>query len=96
MAEPTIEPSIISGLVGAALAAIRGQKSWPERVIGFAVGFCIALWGTAPVIEFFNLKTATYAGGIGFALGYFGMALADGILSSDWAAIIKGRLGGGV
>lgn len=86
---------IAPGLVGAALASLRGDKQWVERMLGFAVGWCFAIWGTAPLIDFFGLtaKATTYAGGIGFALGYFGMAVADGILSSDWAAIVKARMG---
>lgn len=83
-------------IIGSALASIRGdKKSRLERIVGFLGGFCIAAFMTAPVIDYFHLTAGTYNGGVGFALGYFGMALADGVLSSDWADIIKSRLGGG-
>lgn len=84
---------IMPPAVGAALAAIRQpHQGWIERLIGFSVGFCIAFWGTAPFMDLFKLNPLTYAGGVGFSLGFFGMTMADAITSSDWAGIIKARL----
>lgn len=84
---------ILPPAVGAALAAVRQpHQGWVERLIGFFVGFCIALWGTAPFIDFFHLNPVTYAGGVGFSLGFFGMTIADAVTGSDWAGIIKARL----
>ena len=83
---------IIPPAVGAALAAFRQPtQQWPERLIGFSVGFAIALWGTLPFMDYFKL-TAVYTGGVGFALGFFGQTIADAVTGSDWAGIIKARL----
>ena len=84
---------ILPPAVGAALAAVRQpQQKLTERIISFSVGFCMSLWGTAPFIDFFKLNPETYAGEGGFCLGFFGMTIADAIISSDWASIIKSRL----
>lgn len=79
-------------VAGASLAAIRApNQDWKHRVIGFLVGFFIALFGTAPLLDFFHMKPEVYAGAFGFALGFFGMTMADAITGTDWAGIIKDR-----
>lgn len=79
-------------VAGAALAAVRApNQDWQHRVIGFLVGFFIALFGTVPLLDFFHMKSEIYGGGFGFALGFFGMTVADAITGTDWASIIKDR-----
>lgn len=107
MGEPSIDPNLLSslgnaakeltpGLLGSALAAYFGPpRNALERAAGLAFGFCCAAFGTGPVLDFFHLQAITYAGGVGFFLGYFGKSVADSIVATDWASIIKARFGGG-
>ena len=93
---------LIPGLLGSGLAAVMGPKrGWLDRFIGFLVGASIATFCTLPVLEYFRLAHETYAGGVGFVLGFFGMSIADAGLrvfhDVKWAGIldlIKSRTGG--
>lgn len=87
------------GLIGAFLAAVTGPErdKW-SRFIGFVSGFSIALYFTDPILHFFTLQADTYAAPIGFALGYFGMSIAEAGVKAlrdlDIAGIIKSKFGG--
>lgn len=89
---------LIPGFIGAFLAAITGpERSKIDRFIGFVFGFCIAMYGADPLLDFFNLTAQTYGAGVGFALGYFGMSLTDALMKTvreiDLAEILKNRWG---
>jgi len=89
---------LIPGFIGAFLAAITGpDRSKVDRFVGFVFGFCIAMYGSAPLLDFFNLSQETYGAGIGFSLGYFGMSLTDSVMRGlreiDIAGILKNRWG---
>ena len=90
---------LFPGFIGAFLAAITGPaRDIKTRFIGFIAGFCIALWGTDALLHFFSLNASIYAGPAGFALGFFGMSVAEAVMKvireTDIAGIIKGRFGG--
>ena len=90
---------LFPGLIGALLAALTGPvRDMRTRFIGFAFGFCIALFGSLPLLHFFQLDAETYGSGIGFALGYFGMGVTEALMKTvretDIAGIIKSRFGG--
>jgi len=85
--------------IGAFLAAVTGpQRDKWSRFIGFVSGFSIALYFTDPILDFFKLAPETYAAPIGFALGYFGMSIAEALIKAirdlDIAGIIKSKFGG--
>lgn len=91
---------LLPGILGALLAAFTGpQRSHKMRALEFAFGFCVALFGTEPVLDIFALAADKYSGGVGFALGYFGMTIAQAILrlfnDTDWGKAVSRRLGGG-
>lgn len=90
---------LFPGFIGAFLAAITGPaRDIKTRFIGFVSGFCIALYGTDPLLHFFSLSHDTYAAPAGFALGFFGMSVAEAVMKvireTDVAGIIKSRFGG--
>lgn len=90
---------LFPGLIGALLAALTGPiRDMKTRFIGFVFGFCIALYGAAPILHFFKLDSETYGAGIGFALGYFGMGVTEALMKAvretDIAGIIKSKFGG--
>ena len=69
---------LIPGILGSGLAAFMGPKrGWPDRFVGFLVGASIATFCTLPTLEYFKLAHESYAGGVGFVLGFFGMSIAD-------------------
>lgn len=83
--------------IGAFLAAVTGpQRDKWSRFTGFVAGFSIALYFTDPLLHFFDLSQENYSAPIGFALGYFGMSIAEAIIKAlrelDIAGIIKGKL----
>lgn len=87
------------GLIGALLAAFTGPiRDMKTRFTGFCFGFCIALFGSSPLLHFFKLDADTYSAGIGFALGYFGMGVTEALMKAvretDIAGIIKSKFGG--
>lgn len=74
--------SIITGTLGAALAAAQGKdRAMIARVINFIGGFCCAAWGTGAIGEYFQVASGSAAvyGALGFALGFFGMSLFDAL-----------------
>ena len=84
--------------IGAFFAALMAKgKSIKDRIISFLAGFAFATFLTKPVIAFFNLSDASYAGGIGFVLGFLGMSVAEAALKliqeTAWSEIIKLRFG---
>lgn len=93
---------LIPGILGSALAAFMGPKrGGVDRFVGFLVGASIATFCTLPVLEYFKLAHESYAGGVGFVLGFFGMSIADAGLrvfhGIDWNGIldiIKSKVGG--
>lgn len=93
---------LIPGLLGSALAAFMGPaRDRKDRFIGFLVGASIATFCTVPILEYFKLPHETYAGGVGFVMGFFGMSIADAglriVRDVNWASItdlIKARIGG--
>lgn len=90
---------LFPGFIGAFLAAITGPaRDIKTRFIGFVSGFCIALYGTDPLLHFFSLSHDTYAAPAGFALGFFGMSVAEAVMKvireTDFAGIIKSKFGG--
>ncbi len=91
---------LFPGFIGALLASITGpSRDIKSRFIGFVVGFCVASYGTDPLLNFFSLSHETYQSGCGFILGYFGLSVSDAILKfireTDFAGIIKSKFGGG-
>lgn len=94
------QASAVTGAVGAAAAAIRGEGGVVQRVVSFAVGFCVAAWGAGVVVSVFNLpNTPTFQGALGFTLGYLGMSIADAAMAAaaalkaiDWAALLAAAL----
>lgn len=90
---------LFPGLIGALLAAMTGpERDKRSRFIGFVFGFCVAVYVTDFLIYFFNLHGEHYRSGIGFALGYFGMGVAEALMKAlrdtDIAGILKGKFGG--
>lgn len=90
---------LFPGLIGAFLAAITGpSRDIKARFVGFIFGFCVASFGTDPLLNFFSLNHETYQSGAGFILGYFGLAVSDALMKfireTDFAGIIKSRFGG--
>ena len=74
--------SVITGALGAALAAAQGSsRSVVTRVLNFIGGFCCAAWGTGAAVDYFQIADGSAAiyGALGFALGYFGMTLVDAL-----------------
>jgi hypothetical protein len=85
--------------IGAFLAAVTGpQRDRWSRVIGFVSGFSIALYFTDAILHFFQLSADTYSAPVGFALGYFGMSVAEALIKAirdlDIAEVIKTKIGG--
>jgi hypothetical protein len=90
---------LFPGFIGALLASITGPaRDIKTRFIGFSSGFCISLYGTEPLLHFFSLSNETYTAPAGFALGFFGMSVAEAamkvIRETDIAGIIKSKFGG--
>jgi|LauGreDrversion4_2_1035121.scaffolds.fasta_scaffold1432271_2 hypothetical protein len=90
---------LFPGFIGAFLASVTGPaRDIKTRFIGFVAGFSIALYGTDPLLHFFTLNHDTYAAPAGFALGFFGMSVAEAamkvIRETDIAGIIKSKFGG--
>ena len=91
---------LFPGLIGAFLAAITGPaRDIKSRFIGFIFGFCVASYGTDPLLNFFSLSHETYQSGAGFILGYFGLSVSDALMKfirdTDFAGIVKDKFGGG-
>ena len=93
--------SAVAGALGAALAALQGKdRSRTERVINFIAGFGVSCYLPGLVIAWFGLKESpAFYGGLGFFLGYFGMALTDASMQAaknlkelDWKAIMESWL----
>jgi membrane associated rhomboid family serine protease len=81
--------SFISGGIGAAAAALRGDNrpAW-QRVVNFTVGFFFAALGAGFVVNSFSLPdTANTNGALGFVLGYLGMTIMDASMAA--AAALK-------
>lgn len=97
--------SVLTGAVGSAVAALRGDGTPAQRALSFTVGFCVAAWGSGAVIVGFGLTdTPTFHGALGFTLGYLGMSIADAAMVAvgtlkalDWRGLIEGwiKKGGG-
>lgn len=95
--------ALLPGFMGALLAAFTGPKrDSADRTLGFLTGFSFAVFLTGPALDYFKLLHDTYADGVGFVLGFFGMTLADAALrvfrAVEWASIldlIKSHFGGG-
>lgn len=93
---------LIPGILGSGLAAFMGPKrGWQDRLIGFLVGASFATYCTIPFLTYFKLAHESYAGGVGFVLGFFGMSIADAALrlfrEIDWKELfelIKSKIGG--
>lgn len=101
-----IEPEVVKnspfipGLIGSFLAALTGpQRDLWTRGIGFLAGFAVAVFFTDIVLDKLALPAKTYSGGVGFALGFFGLTIADALLrvfrEVDWASIVRKKIGGG-
>lgn len=92
--------SLITGALGAALAAYKADASPVAKVVNFIAGFCFAAYGAGLVVLYFNMSdTPTVLGGLGFALGYLGMAIMDAAMlaagslkSIDWKAVLEKAL----
>lgn len=75
--------SVLTGTVGAGVAAMRGQGTACQRLSYFLVGFCIAAWGAGVAVAAFDLPdTPTFQGALGFTFGYLGMAVAEAAMSA--------------
>lgn len=70
---------VITGAVGAALAALRNDNSsWWQRILNFTIGFFLAAWGAGVAANVFGLPdTPTFHGALGFTIGYLGKTIAD-------------------
>jgi hypothetical protein len=91
---------LFPGLIGALLASITGPaRDIKSRFIGFVFGFCVASYGTDPLLNFFSLSHDTYQSGCGFILGYFGLSVSDAVMKfireTDFSGIVKSKFGGG-
>ena len=91
--------ALIAGIIGGwlSLRFFEGLTTGGKwfTVIG---GAASANYLTVPVMTFFHLARDDYEGGVGFAIGLFGMSLAAAAIKfirDDLTAIIKGRVGGG-
>lgn len=89
----------LPGLAGAMLAALTGpERRKMQRAVEFCAGCVIAYTFTDSALEFFRLSTS-YLAPVAFALGYFGMTIANALMSAlrdtNWVEIIKNRIGGG-
>lgn len=90
--------ALIAGIIGGWLSlrffeGLTRSGKWMTVVGGAAA----ANYLTAPIIAYFNLGPGSYEGGVGFAVGLFGMSLAAALiqfLRDDLPAIIRGRFGG--
>lgn len=74
----------LTGLIGAALAALQGSRGRWERLVAFAVGSAVAIFSPQLVVEIFELKpTPALFSALGFFLGYFGFRLMDAVMQID-------------
>lgn len=90
---------LFPGFIGALLASITGPvRDIKTRFMGFVFGFCVASYGTDPLLNFFQLSHDTYQSGCGFILGYFGLSVSDAMMKfireTDFAGIVKSKFGG--
>ena len=90
--------ALIAGIIGGWLSLrffedqTLGGK-W-MTVIG---GAASANYLTSPILGFFNLGAGSYEGGVGFAIGLFGMSLAAAIMKfikEDLNNFIRNKIGG--
>lgn len=92
--------SLLTGAIGAAVAAAKAEGNPLSRAINFVAGFCFAAWGSGLAVSLFKLPDSpTFFGALGFALGYLGMAVLDAAMiaagslkSLDWKAVMERAL----
>lgn len=92
--------SILTGAVGAAIAAVKSDGGAVSRVVNFTAGFFFAAWGSGIAVSIFSLpESPTFFGAFGFALGYLGMAIMDAAMLAansfkaiDWKSVIEKAL----
>lgn len=92
---------IAGGAIGAAISALQGNnRTRTERVLNFLAGFGIASYVPSLIISYFALKeTPSIYGGLGFFLGFFGMAIFDALMQAaknlkdlNWKEILESWL----
>ena len=89
--------SLLTGALGALIAALKAEGGAVSRVINFTAGFFFAAWGSGIAVSIFSLpESPTFFGALGFALGYLGMAIMDAAMLAanslktiDWKALIE-------
>ena len=91
--------ALIAGIIGGWLSlrffeGLTASGKW----FTVAGGAAAANYLTQPLMAWFRLSPGDYEGGVGFAIGFFGMALAAAAITfirEDLVKIIRGRIGGG-
>lgn len=90
--------ALVAGFVGGLISLRFFDGLTSSQKFATAVsGAASANYLTDPTIAHFAL-TVGYEGGIGFAIGLFGMSVAAALVrlvkDTDWAGVLKGRFGG--
>lgn len=88
---------LLAGFLGGVISLRFFDNLKLHEKLGVAVaGAVSASYITPSIVSYFALTAETHEGGVGFLIGLFGMSITSAsisvIKSTDWAAIIKGRL----
>ena len=87
---------LIGGIVSLRFFADAATMSFCSKLVIAASGAAIANYLTEGFMSYFSVKSGM-EGAIGFLLGLFGMsvtaAIIKGIGETDWASLIKNRIG---
>ncbi|MHB0965557.1 MAG: hypothetical protein ACYC36_03795 [Bellilinea sp.] len=89
---------VIAGFLGGivSLRFFDGLQLYEKCGVA-TTGALAANYLTPGIIAYFDMLASSYEGGIGFMIGLFGMSVTSAIFNilktTDWAGIIKGRLG---
>ena len=88
---------LVPGALGAGATAVKGfiqDGGKTKAILGFALGFAIAVYFVDPLLHIFQLDKTIYYGVTMFALGYGGASVLDAFVEAAQKWTSK-KIGGG-
>lgn len=88
---------LIPGALGAGITAVKGMlmdNNKVKAVLGFTIGFSLAIFAVDPLLHATGLDKSVYYGITMFALGYGGASILDAAVEAMQKGLAK-KLGGG-